>query len=180
MIKVEVCQKGDLKMLATIFGPKLDKIEEPARRLLETFDRDVRGFYNFIIYGPRSRREKCRLNAFCIIGLAPGSETFVTYHACSGRKELDGHGELLEARSLAFLKKITLEYTLPLEWEAGDAILFLDPVRQTLGEGYQVIGAVTTHQILSTKEDFVILWTNPKIRRPISDYIVREVIKKRL
>lgn len=149
---------------------------EPWKTLVQLADEGFSNDYfpNFRILGEYSGDEVVDMNAWSIVGLAPGYHTFLECHLITG-KETDKPFWVSELRD-----------TLPAlstaqDFNEAQVLILGGAVHSRLGlDKHHVVGIISLHQTRQSKQSFAILWINPEIKRPLVEQIMKYVLEGRL
>ncbi len=131
-------------------------------------------FSNFVILGKYDGIEKVKINAWAIVGLAPGQSGFLECHVTAGKASNKAFW-ISELRD-------TLKVLSSSENPALEEIQLLGgTLHARLGiDKHHVVGMVSLHQTTETKQSFAVLWTHPEIERPLVEKIMKYVLNDRL
>src|SRR3989344_429938 len=128
-------------------------------------------FENFVILGKYSDDEQVTMNAWSIVGLAPGHQDFLECKLVSGSTEQD------KAFWISEMRDVLSVLSLPEYSNTKRVQLLGDIIHASLGvEKCHVIGMLSIHQTVRSKQSFAVLWKHPKISRPLVEEIMRYVL----
>ena len=158
------------------FQEAMTQFIEPWKTLVEIVNTHFhqKYFSNFVILGQYSADEKVIMNAWSIVGLAPGCHTFLECHLTTGTETEKPHWVQKLREALPALSVIPELAKVDLHFLGGSmhAKLGLDKTH--------VIGMISLHQTVTTKEDFIVLWKHPHLPRSLVESIMKGVLEKRL
>lgn len=131
-------------------------------------------FSNYVIWGNYDNKdEPVKMNVWSIVGIAPRYENFLECHVCTTEEE--------KPYWISKLREIALALTINPKIESVNLNLLGGIIRGKLGKDkVHVIGMITLHQIIKSKQDFAVLWTHPDLQRDLVEYILKKVLEVRL
>jgi len=166
--------------LPTSFQKAMDNFTDPWKTLVQIMgqelDRsDQEGFSNFRILGENSGDEKVTINAWTLVGLAPGHRNFLECH-CAAGEEKDKPFWIRELRDAVAVLQLPANPTPKRMMKIMGGM-----THASLGlNQHHVIGIISLHQTEQSKKSFAILWVNPRVDRILVEEILKHVLEERL
>jgi len=150
--------------------------QEPYKTLVKLADEGLHSDYlsNYLVLGKYDGEEKIAMNAWSIVGLAPGCHGFLECRLMSG-KETDRPYWSSE------LQDVIGVFDTPKDYNLQKVTILGGVLHSQLGlKNHHIVGMISLHQTIKSKHSFAVLWQNTRIKRPIVELIMKYVLEERL